>query len=146
LDRLSDDFLKLDVEKAEAINITIYDMLAKANDAIKQAAAKPKGVTPFSYFKGAGGAVVAPTLFSPATTPRIIAGYYSARRVWAQNVANELTGVAVGLGLGTAFRSAPRVTANDELGTPPKAMNGPPLVFWHIRQWQIFPPAVASRR
>jgi hypothetical protein len=101
---VSDDFLKLDVEKAEAINSTIYNTLAEAKDAMKQAPAKTKGVTPFAYFKGAGGAVIAPTIFSPSTTPRIIAGYYSARRVWAQNVASELTGVAIGLGIGTAFR------------------------------------------
>jgi hypothetical protein len=101
---VSDDFLKLDVEKAEAINSTIYDTLAEAKDAIKQAPAKTKGVTPFAYFKGAAGAVIAPTIFSPATTPRIIAGYYGARRVWAQNVASELTGVSIGLGTGIAFR------------------------------------------
>jgi hypothetical protein len=101
---VSDDFLKLDVEKAEAINSTIYDTLAEAQDAIKQAPAKAQGVTPFAYFKGAGGAVIAPTIISPATTPRIVAGYYGARKVWAQNVASELTGVAIGLGAGTAFR------------------------------------------
>src|SRR5580704_6885244 len=33
---------------------------------------------------------------------------------------------------------APRVTTNSDIRTPPKAMNGAPPAFWHIRQWQMF--------
>src|SRR5271155_2526588 len=35
---------------------------------------------------------------------------------------------------------APLVTTNSESRTPVKAMNGPPLAFWHIRQWQMLAP------
>jgi hypothetical protein len=129
-----DDFLKLDIEKAEAINSTIYDTLAEAKEAVKQAPAKAKGVTPFAYFKGAGGAVVAPTIFSPATTPRIIVGYYGARRAWAQNVVSSLTGVAIGLGTGVVVRVASglifRPLPNDP-APPPREL--PPWVPPRIR-------------
>jgi hypothetical protein len=35
---------------------------------------------------------------------------------------------------------APEVTTNSASRTPPNAMNGPPLAFWHIRQWQMLTP------
>src|SRR3984957_12547887 len=35
---------------------------------------------------------------------------------------------------------APLVTTNSDSRTPPNAMNGPPLAFWHIRQWQMLTP------
>jgi hypothetical protein len=99
-----DSLLKLDVENAEAIDSTIYDTLEKANDAIRRASAKAKGVTPFAYYQGAGGAVIAPTIFSPATTPRIIATYYEARSLYADYVTHGLTGVAISIVGGMALR------------------------------------------
>ena len=63
-----------------------------------------KGITPFAYYEGAGGAVIAPTIFSPATTPRIIATYYEARTLYANYVIHGLTGVAVGIAGGMVLR------------------------------------------
>jgi hypothetical protein len=94
---VSNSFLKLDIDKAEAINSLVYDTIEKANDAIKRAPAMAKGTTPFAYYEGAGGAVIAPTIFSPATTPRIIATYYQARTLYANYVIHELPGVAVSI-------------------------------------------------
>src|ERR1700722_16460344 len=42
--------------------------------------------------------------------------------------------------------NAPLVTTNSESRTPPKAMNGLPLAFWHIRQWQILTPVGSAIR
>jgi hypothetical protein len=101
---VSDSLLKLDVEKAEAIDSTVYDTLEKANDAMRRAPAKAKGVIPFAYYQGAGGAVIAPTIFSPATTPRIIATYYEARTLYADYMIQALTGVAISIVGGMALR------------------------------------------
>jgi hypothetical protein len=101
---VSNDFLKLDVDKAEAINSTIFDTLEKAKEAIMQSPAMATGVTPFAFYQGAGGAVIAPTIFSPATTPRIIATYYEARRLYSDYVVHALVGVAIGIAGGIATR------------------------------------------
>jgi len=101
---VSDGFLKLDVEKVQAINSTIYDTIGEANEAIKRAPAMANGVTPFAFYKGAGGAVIAPTIFSPATTPRIIATYYEARRLYSEYVVRGLTGIAIGIAGGMVIR------------------------------------------
>lgn len=101
---VSNSFLKLGIDKAEAINSTVYDTIEKANDAIGRAPAMAKGITPFAYYEGAGGAVIAPTIFSPATTPRIIATYYEARTLYANYVIQGLTGVAYGIAGGMVLR------------------------------------------
>ena len=101
---VSNSFLKLDIDKAEAIDSTVYDTLEKANDAIRRAPARAKGVTPFAYYKGAGGAVIAPTIFSPATTPRIIATYYEARTAYADYVIHGMTGLAISIVGGRVLR------------------------------------------
>jgi hypothetical protein len=96
--------LDLKLTKAEPIDAKVYDTLEQANKAIKRAPAKAKGVTPFAYYRGAGGAVIAPTIFSPATTPRIIATYYEARTLYADYVQKALTGVAIGIVGGRVLR------------------------------------------
>ncbi len=40
-------------------------------------------------------------------------------------------------------KSRRRAAGEDEMrraARPANAMNGPPLAFWHIRQWQMFAP------
>jgi hypothetical protein len=90
--------------KAEPIDDRVYDTLAQANEAIRQGPAKAKGVTPFAYYRGAGGAVIAPTIFSAATTPRIIATMWGARRLYVDYVERELRGVAIGIAAGVILR------------------------------------------
>ena len=101
---VSNDFLKLDVDKAAAVDGSVHDTLERATDAIKRAPAMGAGVTPFAFYRGAGGAVIAPTIFSPATTPRIIATYYEARRLYSEYVVNTLTGTAIGIAGGIVTR------------------------------------------
>jgi len=94
----------LTLNEAEPIDSTVYDTLAAANEAIKKVPAK-QGVTRFAYYWGAGGEVIAPTVFSPATSPRIIATFYEARALYADYVIHSLTGIAIGIVAGMALRS-----------------------------------------
>jgi hypothetical protein len=88
----------------EAIDAKVYDTLAQANEAIRRAPAKAKGVKPFAYYRGAGGAVISPTMFSPATAPRTIATFLEARRLYAEFVQNALAGLAISLAGGVILR------------------------------------------
>jgi hypothetical protein len=119
----------LNLTKAEPIDAQVYDTLTQANEAIVRARAKAKGVTQFAYYRGAGGAVIAPTIFSPATTPRIVATYYEARTLYANFVIEALTGVAIGLVLGVAFRTylgrVHRTSSDDP--EPPRNPLPPPV-------------------
>jgi len=94
----------LNLNEAEPIDEKVHDTLAAANDVIGKVPAK-KGVTRFAFYRGAGGAVIAPTIFSPATTPRIIATFYEARRLYADYVLNALSGTAVNIVGGMVLRT-----------------------------------------
>jgi hypothetical protein len=87
----------LNPTKFEPIDAKVYDTLAQANEAIRRAPAKAKGVMPFAYYRGAGGAVIAPTIFSSAITPRIMATYREAVRQYAESVVHDLTGLAISI-------------------------------------------------
>jgi hypothetical protein len=58
-----------------------------------------------TFYRGAGGAIVAPTVFSPATTPRLIETAQRARRELAQQVQRELVVLAITLVGGLALRA-----------------------------------------
>jgi hypothetical protein len=121
--------MDLNVTKAEAIDTTVYDTLDKANEAIRQAPPRVQGVTPFAYYRGAGGAVIAPTIFSPATTPRIIATYYEARRLYAESVQHDLVGVAIGIITGMAVRALLGRIYRAQPGEPDPPPGAPPPVL-----------------
>jgi len=99
--------LDLNPTKYEPIDAKVYDTLAQANEAIRRAPAKAKGVMPFAYYRGAGGAVIAPTIFSAATTPRIIATLWEAHRLLAESVQHDLASLALGIVAGMIFRAIP---------------------------------------
>jgi hypothetical protein len=72
--------------------------------ALKAAAAGPKaagGASPVAYYRAVGGALIAPTVFSPATTPRTIQTLRTAMTVLADDVKNQMI-VLVGTLVGTA--------------------------------------------
>lgn len=52
---------------------------------------------PYAYFRVAGGAVIAPTVFSPVTTPRTVALMDDARRELVRQVQEELTILAMAM-------------------------------------------------
>jgi hypothetical protein len=97
----------LNPTKFEPIDAKVYGTLAQANEAIRRAPAKAKGVMPFAYYRGGGGAVIAPTIFSAATTPRIIATLWEARRLLAESVQRDLASLAIGIVGGMVFRAIP---------------------------------------
>jgi hypothetical protein len=115
----------------EAIDAKVYDTLAQANEAIRRAPAKPKGVKPFAYYRGAGGAVISPTTFSPATTPRTIATFLEARRLYAEFVQDALAGLAISIAGGVILRMG--------LGPLLRAFTNP-------KPPRAVPPPVPSRR
>jgi hypothetical protein len=78
---------------------------------------------PFAYYRGAGGAVISPTIFSPATTPRTIATFLEARRLYAEFVQKAMVGLAIGLAGGVILRVAlgPFLRASPTGPKPPRA-------------------------
>jgi len=114
--------IDLALTKAKPVDSTVYDTFTKANEAVSKARAKSKETALFAYYRGAGGAVIAPTVFSPATTPRIIETYYQARTLYSEWVVHALTGVAIGIAGGMAFRAllgrVYRWSAGDEPTVP----------------------------
>jgi hypothetical protein len=99
-----DTLVDLNLTKAEPIDASVYDTLEQANEAIRRVPAKANGVTRFAYYRGAGGTVIAPTIFSPATTPRIVATYFEARALYAEYVQKALIGIALGIVGGRVLR------------------------------------------
>jgi hypothetical protein len=128
--------LDINLIKAQAIDAKVYDTLAQAKEAIRVAPPlKDRSVTPIAYYRGAGGAVIAPTVFSPATTPRILATYFEARRLLAEAVQEELAGIAISLVGGTILRTILprffRMTPEEE--PKPLRTTAPPLPSAKIR-------------
>jgi hypothetical protein len=127
----------LNTTKAEPIDAKVYDTLDQANEAIRLAPAKAEGVTPFAYYRGAGGAVIAPTIFSAVTTPRTIETFWLARVALKDYVQRELTGVAIGIVAGRVLRAvlgwifrAPKNLKNPKppRGAPPPPPPEPPAI------------------
>jgi hypothetical protein len=126
--------------KAEPIDAKVYDTLAQANEAIRRAPAKAKGVMPFAYYRGAGGAVIAPTIFSSATTPRIIATLWEARRLYADYVQYGVATLAIALLGGKVVRAllGRFARVSPEEPEPPRALTtrrpfSPPPIPTRIR-------------
>ena len=99
-------------------------------DAAMAAAAGSRGQPAIVYFMGAGGKVVAPTVFCPATAPQLIATMLEARRELSKAVADELTVLAISLVGGMIIRAVVsrivgvlrggKVSPNNAPKTPPK--------------------------
>lgn len=74
---------------AEPINNAIYTSYADAEAALP--AGPPHQTEPIAYYWGAGGRVIAPTLFTPETTPRIVSTMRSVLREVSRGVTRELS-------------------------------------------------------
>jgi hypothetical protein len=103
---VSDPFTDLDEKSAQPIDAKVYKSYAEATDAVKAASAKLKGKKYFAYYRAAGGAVIAPTVFSPASAPRTIATLWVARQMYADFVQKSLAGVAMNIVTGMVYRAA----------------------------------------
>jgi hypothetical protein len=113
----------LGLRSAEPLSASIYpdqntalaDMTARASGA---------GRARYAWYRGVGGALIVPTLFSPATTPRIAQTMLEVRTHLAQTSQRELkvllltlTGTKVLQGI---FSRVLRVGAEPNLRTPPR--------------------------
>ena len=123
--------LDLNASNTQPIDAKVYDTLDKANEAIRQAKSKNSGAkdahapTLIAYYRGAAGAVIAPTIFSPTTTPRIVNTYYEARRLYAKSVQQELSTAAISLVLNKVLSViyTNRIkAAPDDASPPPRRM------------------------
>jgi hypothetical protein len=85
-------------------------------------------LTPFAYYSAAGGAITAPTIFAPATTPKVILTMASARRLLAESVQRDLSVLAIsiveGMVLRTIFARFVRVGSQED-ATPAKPPRPP---------------------
>jgi hypothetical protein len=79
----------LGLTSAEPLNASIYP---DRNTAVADlaAGASGSGHAGYAYYRGAGGALIVPTLFSPATTPRIARTMLEVRQHLAETTQREL--------------------------------------------------------
>jgi hypothetical protein len=103
-------------------DLSIHGDRAEALASVPAGPQLPGVGLPHAYYRGAGGALVAPTTFSAATTPRVLATARAAQRELGAQVVRELTAVAIGLVGGTLLRAVLRrlVGAGGQEVRPPK--------------------------
>jgi hypothetical protein len=80
-----------------------FDDRTKADSAIASAPST-NGSRPYAYYWGAGGALVVPTAFSPASAPRTVATMSMAMQTLAQEVQRDLTVLAISIVGGIVLR------------------------------------------
>lgn len=116
---------------AQSVGDTVYADRAAAQKAAASGPKSADGAAPVAYYRGVGGALVVPTVFSPATTPRTIQTLRQAMVVLANDVKNELT-VLVGTLVGTAVLKmlATRVIRWSQ-GSPEPLSSPPPKPRLH---------------
>ena len=85
------------LKDAKSISEAVFADRTAADAALKIALEHPTGSAPFAYYRAAGGALIAPTVFSPATTPRIINTLLKDIEQLKNEVQRELTVLALGL-------------------------------------------------
>jgi|SRR5581483_6644833 len=82
---------------AECINNQIYPDLAAALKDLPASTPAPGYPVWYAYYRGAGGALIVPTVFSPATTPRTMETIQEAVRLFKEDGQRRLAGVALSL-------------------------------------------------
>jgi hypothetical protein len=126
---LSEAYIDTTLTNAASVSNSIYPDRASAMADIPLGPWAPGQPTPYAFYEGAGGALVVPTVFSPATTPLTIQTLLAARRQLAEAVQQDLTVVAIGLVGGMVLRAVVSVIARvgggrASRGTPPEEPPG----------------------
>jgi hypothetical protein len=85
------------VTGSNAADLAIYDSYSQAMDHVPIGPPAPGKALPHAYYRGAGGKVIAPTLFTEDTTPRVIKTAIEAKRLLGKTVSTELTYVALNI-------------------------------------------------
>jgi hypothetical protein len=83
---LPDSDINFMLANAQSVGDTVFDDRAAALKAVATT-----GTSSVAYYRAVGGALIAPTVFSPATTPRIIQTLRAAMVTLANDVKNEMT-------------------------------------------------------
>lgn len=113
----------LGLMRAMPLNASIYPDRDTALVDLKERAAEA-GVLRYAYYRGAGGSLVVPTLFSPATTPRIARTMFEVRAHLAQSTERELKVLLLTLSgtkvLQGVFSRVLRVGRSRTCGHPPR--------------------------
>ena len=114
-------FVDLSLTLAAPLNDTLYPDRDAALEAL-EAHSLGAGATRYTYYRGAGGTLIVPTLFSAATTPRIARTMLEVRQHLSETTQRELkvllvslTGTRVLQGL---FSRAVAVSAKPTVTTP----------------------------
>jgi len=123
---VSNRFL-VDRENSRSVGDCIYGTVQEAQAGVA-AYTRPDDKTPrHAYYWGGGGKYIVPDVISIATTPRIMATLFEARKELANQVQRDLTGVATGMiiskGLSYGYSKARTSFTSDPL--PPKNITPP---------------------
>jgi len=97
-------YVNFGLTNAVNINDTVYSDHAAANSALSASPSKI-GLPQYAYYTGAGGALIAPTVFSPATTPRTVQTMLVAMKTLADEVQKELVVLALSIIGGMAIKA-----------------------------------------
>ncbi|HEX8699384.1 MAG TPA: hypothetical protein VF815_11150, partial [Myxococcaceae bacterium] len=85
--------VQLGLTSAEPLNASLYP----DRDAAQAAASSEEGQPRYAYYRGAAGALIVPTVFSPATTPRIARTMLEVRKHLGETLQQELKVLLVSL-------------------------------------------------
>jgi hypothetical protein len=119
----------LGLTRAQPLNASIYP---DRHTALAVLTAEASGPThgSYAYYRGAGGALVAPTIFSPASTPRIARTMIAVRKDLSETVQRELKVVLLSLAgskvLQGVFSRVVRVASEPVAPRPPEPRVAPP--------------------
>lgn len=125
---LPDSFVDFTVGNATPISGSIYPDRPAAEAAIQAAPAAANGATRYAFYWGAGGTIIVPTIFCPATTPRTIQTLLTARALLADEVQKELFILAVTMVGNMVLKTiATRLLRVGSKNPEPLAVEPPPL-------------------
>ncbi|MFJ5548707.1 hypothetical protein [Streptomyces sp. NPDC093225] len=102
---VSESDVNLGLAAADTPDNAVYPSRDEAAAAVPYGPPAPGHGLAVTFYRGAGGAVVAPTVLSPATTPQIVECALRARRELAEQVQHDLAVLAIGLVAGMALRA-----------------------------------------
>lgn len=102
---LPEDDVDFTLQAATPVSNAVFPDRQSADAAVRAADFRPPMQLPFAYYSGAGGAIIVPTIFSPATAPKTVLTMASARRTLAESVQRDLTMLAISIVGGIILRT-----------------------------------------